>query len=186
LITGLAFLPIPASVFLSSQLTSRVLVNRVPPKSLMLTGITISMLSLLISSRLHAGAGYPQIVAGLMLLGVGSGISLVSLTSAALTGVAPQDAGAASGVINVMQQTGAAFGLAVLVTVFEGVTSPARSAALSSKLGARQEALLIHGLDVTFLSAALFALVALVIVALVVRSDSEPGLSAELEVELAA
>ncbi len=38
LITGLGFLPTPISVFLSSQLTSRVLVNRIPAKVLMMMG----------------------------------------------------------------------------------------------------------------------------------------------------
>ncbi len=46
LIAGVAFLPMPASVFLASQLTSRVLVRRVPPKALMLSGIGLSTLSL--------------------------------------------------------------------------------------------------------------------------------------------
>ena len=60
------------------------------------------------------------------------GISFVSLTTAGLAGVASSDAGAASGLINVMQQLGAALGLAVLVTVFDTVTPGARSAGLST------------------------------------------------------
>ncbi len=59
------------------------------------------------------------------------GVSFVSLTTAGLAGVAPSDAGAASGLINVMQQLGAALGLAVLVTVFDTVTPGARAAGLS-------------------------------------------------------
>ena len=39
--TGLCFLPMPASVFLSSQLVSRVLVGRVRPKALIMSGIGI-------------------------------------------------------------------------------------------------------------------------------------------------
>ena len=74
--------------------------------------------SLLLSSQLHAGASYLQVLVNLVLLGAGAGISLVSLTSASLAGVDPSDAGAASGLINVVQQLGAALGLAVLVTVF--------------------------------------------------------------------
>jgi EmrB/QacA subfamily drug resistance transporter len=49
---------------------------------------------------------------------LGMGISFVPLTTAALDGVAPEDAGAASGLVNVMQQLGGSLGLAVLVTVF--------------------------------------------------------------------
>ena len=132
LITGIGFLPTPVSVFLSSQLTSRVLVNRLPAKVLMIIGSTCSALGLLLATQLHAGTPYPQVLASLILIGTGMGISFVSLTTAGLAGVAPSDAGAASGLINVMQQLGAALGLAVLVTVFDTVTPSARSAGLST------------------------------------------------------
>jgi hypothetical protein len=94
------------------------------------------------------------------------GTSFVSLTTAALHDVAPEDAGAASGLINVMQQLGAALGLAVLVTVFDGVGSRSGANGLSAT------ATVVHGIDVTFGVAALFALAALAIVVFVVRTPS--------------
>ena len=54
--TGLSFLPVPLSVFLSSQLVSRVLIGRVRPKALIMTGIGLTVVALFLSSRLHAGA----------------------------------------------------------------------------------------------------------------------------------
>ena len=48
----------------------------------------------------------------------------------------PQHAGAASGLVNVMQQVGAALGLAILVTVFG---SASRDAASSMPAGSAQE-----------------------------------------------
>ena len=129
---GLSFLPVPASVFLSSQLASKVLINRVRPKTLMLGGIATVIVSLVLSSRLHTGASYREVLLSLVLLGVGSGTSLVTLTSASLAGVEPRDAGAASGLVNVIQQVGAALGLAVLVTVFGAVTDQTQLGAGSS------------------------------------------------------
>ena len=120
---GLAFLPMPAAVFLSSQLTSRVLVRRLPQKAVMLLGISLSMVGLLLVTQLQASASYGAIVLTLLLVGSGSGVSFVSLTSASLADVAPGDAGAASGLINVSQQLGAAIGLAVLVTIFDSATN---------------------------------------------------------------
>ncbi len=162
---GLAFLPVPACVFLSSQLASKVLNQRIRPKVLMLSGIAISIVSLVLSSQLHAGVSYPQILVALVLLGIGSGTSLVTLTTASLAGVEPGDAGAASGLVNVMQQVGAALGLAVLVTVLG-------AAAGHSQLSGATHAVptgLVHGLDVTFGVAALFATAAFVLVAALVR-----------------
>ena len=161
---GLSFLPIPASVFLSSQLVSKVLVNRVRPKVLMLSGIGMTIVALLLSSQLHAGASYPRILVGLVLVGLGSGTALVPLTTAGLSGVEPGDAGAASGLVNVMQQVGAALGLAVLVTV---LSAAARHAQLQA--GAGGTSALVHGLDVTFGVAALFGLLAFVMVGFLVR-----------------
>ncbi len=42
LVAGVAFLPMPASVFLGSQLTSRVLVQRLRPKVIMLSGVGLA------------------------------------------------------------------------------------------------------------------------------------------------
>ena len=161
---GVSFLPIPVSVFLSSQLVSKVLVTRVRPKVLMLTGIGMATASLLMFSQVDAGTSYPQILMGLVLLGLGSGTSLVSLTTAALADVAPEDAGAASGVVNLIQQVGAALGLAVLVTVMDAATGRARL-----RPGGGGPTAVVHGLDVTFGAAALFAAAALVMVAALIR-----------------
>jgi hypothetical protein len=91
---------------------------------------------------------------------------LVSLTTASLAGVEPGDAGAASGLVNVMQQVGAALGLAVLVGVLGAVAGHSQ---LSSSGAGVATHTLVHGLDVTFAVAALFAVAAFGLVAALVR-----------------
>jgi EmrB/QacA subfamily drug resistance transporter len=186
LITGLGFLPIPTSVFLSSQLASRVLVNRLPVKMVMLMGTSSLTLGCLLTTQLHASTPYVQVLASLVLIGAGIGTSFVSLTTAGLTGVAPSDAGAASGLINVMQQIGAALGLAVLVTVFDTATPSARSAGLSTAAhaGAAARAALVHGIDVAMAAGAGFGVLAVVIVALLVRSPDRVREGEETEMAL--
>ena len=180
---GLAFLPAPVSVFLMSQLTSRVLLRRLTPKMVMMSGITVALASLLLSSRTAVGSSYIQVLVGLVLIGGGSGVSLVSLTTAALTEVEPGDAGAASGLVNVSQQIGAALGLAVLVTVFEAAAGPGAAA------GTASAAKLVHGFDTAFLAAAGFATAALAMVAIWVREPAPaatPVIPADLEVAIEA
>ena len=162
--TGLCFLPVPASVFVSSQLVSKVLIRRIPPKVLIMSGISLTVVALLMSSQLHAGASYFQIFVSLVLLGTGSGTALVPLTQAGLAGVDPADAGAASGLVNVTQQVGAALGLAVRVTVLSAAAGHAQL-----KAGASVPTHLVHGLDVTFAVAAVFGVAALVMVARLVH-----------------
>jgi MFS family permease len=195
LITGIGFLPTPMSVFLAAQVTSKVLVNRLSAKVLMIMGTTLSAGGLLLATQLHTGSTYPQVLASLILIGTGMGVSFVSLTTAGLAGVAPSDAGAASGLINVMQQLGAALGLAVLVTIFDTVTSATHTvglsqvAALRGAAGAAAPAALVHGMDVTFAAGAGFALAALVIVVLFVRTPARAvvdlRIPADLEMEAA-
>ncbi len=185
LVTGIGFLPTPLLVFVSSQITSRVLVNRLPAKVLMLVGSAISASGLLLATQLHVTTPYPQLFASLVLIGVGMGISFVSLTAAGLAGVDPRDAGAASGLVNVVQQLGAALGLAVLVTIFDGVAGgAATSLGRSGSLAARTA--VVHGLDVTFAAGALFSLAALVMVAVMVRMPAQASAPLPVDVDVAA
>jgi hypothetical protein len=112
---------------------------------------------------------------------MGNGLAFVPLTSAALDGVEPQDAGAASGLVNVMQQVGGSLGLAVLVTVF-GAAS--RSAADDLPPGlSRAEAsrhVFVTAADRSFLVAAIFLTGTLLLVTFAMRRD-RPARPAEQE-----
>jgi EmrB/QacA subfamily drug resistance transporter len=170
LVAGVAFLPMPTTVFLSSQLTSRVLVRRIPEKLVMLIGIGTATLGIAAATRLHSTAPYPEVLATLLMLGAGLGMAFVALTSASLAEVEPRDAGAASGLINVSQQIGGAIGLAVLVSVFSLTTGHLQLGAGATAAGlARVHGTLAGGLDVVFGVGAGFALAALILVAVMVR-----------------
>jgi EmrB/QacA subfamily drug resistance transporter len=186
LVAGVAFLPMPASVFLGSQLTGRVLIRRFPQKTVMMAGATIVTLGLLLATRIQATTSYAQILVSMLLVGAGMGISFVSLTSASLAEVAPEDAGAASGLVNVSQQLGGALGLAVLVTAFDSATSHAQ-------LGLRHlsghnpvthaNVLLVHGMADVFGLGALFSLAALAVVAVGVRPAPQEAGAREMELD---
>jgi len=169
--TGFAFLPIPLTVFVTSQLASRVLVHRVNGKLLMLTGVGLSASGLLVSSQLSAGSSYATVLCCLLLFGMGNGLSFLTLTSAALAGVEPKDAGAASGLVNVTQQLGGTLGVAVLVTVFGSASKhaqaqPARGA---SPLALAND-VFVYAADRAFLTAALFLIGAIVLVVVAVQA----------------
>ena len=172
---GIAFLPMPISVFVASQLTSRVLTRRMPEKVLMMTGATFATLSLLLAMQVHAGTSYAVIVVTIVLLGIGSGISFVSLTSASLADVEPGDAGAASGLVNVTQQLGAALGLAVLVTVFGAITGHTQLGGHVTRASlAHVQAVVVHGLDSVFAAGLVFTVAALALIARFVRPERAP------------
>jgi MFS family permease len=169
------------------DVASRVLVRRLPQRAVMLTGGTLAAASLLLATRLQAGSTYGQIAVSLVLMGAGAGISFVSLTSASLADVAPEDAGAASGLINVSQQIGAALGLAVLVSAFSALSGHVQLGG-PIRLAASHLHSLVTGLDDVFTIGALFTLAALVLIAVKVRPPvSQPAVVAvETEWEVAA
>ena len=166
---GFAFLPVPISVFASSQLASRVLVQRVNGKALMLAGVGLSTVGMVWASQLTASSSYPTVLVSLVLFGLGNGLSFLTLTSAALAGVAPEDAGAASGLVNVTQQLGGALGVAVLVTVF-GSASKHAAAHPSGPAAGFADHVFVYAADRAFLAGALFLVGALVLVAVAIRA----------------
>ncbi len=91
---------------------------------------------------------FPRLFVAFTLLGVGAGMSFMPLLTIALAAVPSEDAGLASGMVNVSMQLSAAVGLAVL-----GSISSARTSALLAQ-GVAQNAALIDGFHVAFVVAA--------------------------------
>nr|WP_269457332.1 MFS transporter [Pedococcus dokdonensis] len=116
--TGLAFVPFPVSVFISSQLATRVFVPRFGGRAVILVGMVLSGIGLLPLTRLGVDTTYSQLIVSMVVFALGNGTAFVPLTAAGMVRVEPHEAGVASGLVNVTQQLGGAVGLAVLVTVF--------------------------------------------------------------------
>ncbi|NYG08531.1 EmrB/QacA subfamily drug resistance transporter [Phycicoccus badiiscoriae] len=116
--TGLAFVPFPVSVFVSSQLATRIFVPRFGGRAVILVGMVLSAAGLVMLTRLGVDTTYSQLISSMVVFAVGNGTAFVPLTAAGMARVAPQEAGVASGLVNVTQQVGGSVGLAVLVTVF--------------------------------------------------------------------
>ena len=94
-------------------------------------------------------------------------MALVAMTSASLADVEPEVAGAASGLVNVSQQIGAAVGLAVLVTAFNAFLGHGQLAAVE----AVDPSKVVHSFDLIFGVAAFFSLSALAIIVAGVRGS---------------
>jgi EmrB/QacA subfamily drug resistance transporter len=169
--TGFGFLPVTVALFTASQLSARVLVDRYGHKPVMVAGALTSTISLLWLSQLSAGSGYVDVLGPLVLLGLGNGAAFVPLTAAGLSGVPPEHAGAASGLVNVAQQVGGSLGLAVLVTVFGNAASGAGRTGGSSP-AAQLAHFFVTGADAAFLAAAVLLAGTVAVVASVMRRDT--------------
>lgn len=175
--TGLAFLPLSLSIFTVSRITPR-LVARFGAAPLMLLGSLSVTTSYLLLSRLDADSTFATAVLVPMVLnGLGAGLMFMPITSTVLIGVEPEHAGAASGLLQTMQQLGGAVGVAAIVSVYAAGAVPGE---------------IVPGLSAAFLTAAGLGAVAVVAASTLVlrerRARARAGLqpeAASLEPELA-
>jgi EmrB/QacA subfamily drug resistance transporter len=122
--TGLAFLPLTLAIFGMSRVSPRLLdrMGRTPMLVIGTIGLTASFMWL---SQVSAGDSYLSGAFGPFLLnGISAGFVFLPAASAVLSGVAPEHAGAASGLLQTFQQLGGAIGLAVIVSVYAAGAVP--------------------------------------------------------------
>jgi predicted MFS family arabinose efflux permease len=116
---GLAFLPMTVANLAVALAVPR-LTRRLGNGRLLAAGLLLTLAGMAWLSRLTAGTDYVTDVAlPMVLIGGGQGATLSPLTAAGIAGVAAEDAGAASGLVNVSHQLGGgSLGLGILVAVF--------------------------------------------------------------------
>ncbi len=185
---GVAFLPVTAALILASQFSARSL-PRVGPRRLMTAGAVLAVGGLAWLSQVSVTSGYLEGILGPMLVfGLGMGSLFVPLTITAVSGVDRHETGAASSLLNVMQQVGGSLGLSILVTVFGTASrSEAREqvarffANATPQLRAQFQQtgelpapyasnVLAHGIATAFELSVAFALVALVVSLIAIRA----------------
>lgn len=114
---GLGFLPMTLVNFAVAMSIPR-LGARFSNAALLTAGVAMSLVGMMWLSRAGAAESYLLAVAlPMLLIGSGQGLAFAPLTNAGLAGVAPEDSGAASGLLNTAHQLGMALGLSVLVAV---------------------------------------------------------------------
>jgi len=166
---GLAYLPVTGLIGLLSLGFSAKLNLRFGPRATLLPGLVAIAAGLLLLSQISVGGSYwTEVLPAMVLIGGGAGLSFPSLMSLAMGGVAPQEAGLASGLVNTSLQVGGALGLAVLATLATNRTSDL----LGGSDSAAQA--LTSGYRLAFLIAAGLVAVAVAVAAFVLEPVAEP------------
>ncbi|MGH2867989.1 MAG: MFS transporter [Solirubrobacteraceae bacterium] len=150
---GLAFLPMTLCIVVGSTLASRI-VQRVGVKPLLVVGMTLLTIGLVLFGNVATHGTYlGDMLVPSLLVAMGIGLSFVPATIAAVSGVAPAEAGLASGLVNTARLVGGALGLAVLAAIATAQTkSDLRTGTASA------HAALTSGFQLAFVIAAGFAL----------------------------
>ena len=128
--TGVSFLPISLAIGVLSLGFSARLIMRFGARTVLLPALALMAAGLWLLGQAGVDGRYcVDVLPALLLMGIGVGLVLPALMTLAMSGVAPEDSGFASGLVNTTQQVGGAFGIAILASVAAdqtgGATDPA-------------------------------------------------------------
>jgi MFS family permease len=154
---GLVFLPSNVIMALFSLGLSAKLVMRFGIKLPLSTGLVLAAVGLALLARAPVeGDVLLDVMPGMLLIGIGAGMAFNPVLLAAMSDVAPEESGLASGVVNTAFMMGGALGLAVLASL-----AASRTDSLEASGSDPLEAL-NGGYHAALLGGALFAVVAAV------------------------
>ena len=181
--TGISYLPLAVGIIITAGVASA-LVTKLGFKTPLIAGMLFIAGGLIWFSRVpgHGGHFYSDVLGPSLLAAVGLGLAFVPVTIAAVSGIQPNEAGLASGLINTSQQVGGALGLAILATI-----ANSRTLDLLHAGGVDRAVALTKGFDRAFLVGAGFAIAGAILAAVTISSaDSRAHVQAASEPEAVA
>ncbi|MCS5720189.1 DHA2 family efflux MFS transporter permease subunit [Herbiconiux sp. CPCC 205763] len=116
--TGVAFLPMIASLILAAQLSTNLLLPRLGPKILVPTGMILATIGMILFTRLTLESTYAaDLLPAFIILGLGIGSIMPASIQTATLGIDGHFAGVGSALVNTSQQVGGSIGTALLNTL---------------------------------------------------------------------
>ena len=120
--SGFAFVPFSLGIITGATAASRLL-PRFGPRALLTGGLLMGVAGLALFSTLDVHSAYVStVLPAELIVSLGMGLSFVAMSSTALIGVSPEDAGVASALVNSTQQTGGTMGAALINTIATSAT----------------------------------------------------------------
>ncbi|MFI5958592.1 MFS transporter [Cryptosporangium sp. NPDC051539] len=117
---GAVFLPLSILSLIFSVLTGRFLHDRVAPGTVIGIGIALVAAGGALQALVGAGSSWAVLLPGLSVMGIGVGMAMPTLSSAATAAVPRERSGMAGGAVTTFRQLGYVLGIAVLGAVFAG------------------------------------------------------------------
>jgi MFS family permease len=153
--TGVGYLAIAGSIIVAAG-AAQSLVAKFGVRLVMTAGMALAAGGIIYFAQISPHGTYlGSLLPGFLLAGVGLGLSFVPVTIGAMSGVVPNEAGVASGLITTTQQIGGALGVAVLSTI--AVSATTRYAGAHRQAQNVMTNALNHGFSVAFWFGAVFA-----------------------------
>src|SRR3954454_10201558 len=175
---GASFLPMTILIILIAP-RAGALTDRVGSRWLVAGGMTLLAMMLLYYSQLGADESFWALVPGLLLGGVGMGMTMTPVTAAAMSAVAVDKAGIGSAVLNSARQVGGSLGIAVMgAIVASGISTAVAN-------GAPPPIAYLHGFHDALRVAAGLCLAGAVVAVLAIRKVEHREHARETAIEVA-
>src|SRR5436190_9679467 len=94
-------------------------------------GLAVVAVAVFLMSRVGDGTTYAQLLPSFMLMGLGMGFTMSSMSTAAMNAVSANKAGVASGILSMSRMVGGTFGVAAIGALFQSLMKSRLSSDLS-------------------------------------------------------
>lgn len=118
--TGVRFLPTTVVIIFVGPIAGR-LSDRIGPRPLMVAGLLLNAVSLFWQGHVEADTSYGFLVGAFVLMGLGMGLIMSPMSTAAMNSVDRTKAGVASGVLSMSRMVGGTFGVAAMGALISGL-----------------------------------------------------------------
>jgi MFS family permease len=117
---GIRFLPSTVVIIFAAPIAGR-LADRIGPRIPMTVGLAFVAVALYLQSTLTASSGYGDLLVPFMIMGLGMGLTMSPMSTAAMNSVSPDKAGVASGILSMSRMVGGSFGVAAMGALVVGI-----------------------------------------------------------------
>jgi MFS family permease len=115
---GIRFLPTTVVIIFTAPLAGR-LADKIGPRIPMTVGLSLAATALFLQSQIDATSGYGQLLIPFAIMGLGMGMTMSPMSTAAMNSVSPDKAGVASGILSMSRMVGGTFGVAAIGALFQ-------------------------------------------------------------------
>jgi EmrB/QacA subfamily drug resistance transporter len=117
---GIRFLPSTVVIIVAAPIAGR-LADRIGPRPLIVTGMSLAAFALFLQSRVDVHSGYAELLPAFSIMGLGMGLTMSPMSTAGMNAVTPEKAGAASGILSMFRMVGGTFGVAAIGALFQSL-----------------------------------------------------------------
>jgi EmrB/QacA subfamily drug resistance transporter len=118
---GIRFLPSTLVIIVAAPIAGR-LTDRIGPRIPITIGLSLVAVSLYLQSRIDVDTTYSYLLPPFVMMGLGLGLTMSPMSTAAMNAVQTTKAGAAAGILSMSRMVGGTFGVAAVGALFQHIS----------------------------------------------------------------